>query len=76
MRAKSDSEILDDATLTTYHSFDTIPTYLDSGPLSLNITLNNINSTNGPIDQAISFTTNSSYYQVESNQKKNNDFIP
>lgn len=64
MRAKTDSEVLDDATLTTYHSFDTIPTYLDSGPLRLNVTSSDINSTNGSINQGISFITNSSYYQV------------
>jgi hypothetical protein len=63
MRTKNSSEILNDATLVTWNSFDSLP-YYDSGPLSLIVTANNLTSVIGRVNQAISFTSNSSYYQV------------
>lgn len=63
MRSKNATEILDDATLTTYQSFDTIP-FSDSGALALLATSMNISSVSGRVNQAISFTSNASYYQV------------
>ncbi len=64
MRAKNSSEILDDATLVTWQSFDNALSYSDSGSLNLMVTYANITSVNGRVNQAISFTPNSSYYQV------------
>ncbi len=64
MQAKNASEILDDATLTTWHSFDSSSPYSDSGPLRLTVTAVNVTSVSGRVNQAISFTSNSSYYQV------------
>jgi hypothetical protein len=64
MRAKNASEILDDATLTTWQSFDNPSSYSDSGPLHLKVTAVNVTSVNGRVNQAITFTSNSSYYQV------------
>jgi hypothetical protein len=63
MRAKNAIEILNDATLVCYHSFDG-GSYIDSGPMGLNGTAINITSVSGRINQAISLTSNSSYYQV------------
>lgn len=63
MRAKSASEILDDATLVTWHAFSG-GSFVDSGPLSLSVTTVNITSVTGRTNQAISFTSSSSYYQV------------
>ncbi len=63
MQAKNANEILTDATLVTYHSFDS-GLYSDSGPLSLLVTVGNITSVTGRVNQAISFTSNLSYYQV------------
>jgi hypothetical protein len=63
MRAKNASEILTDATLVSYHSFDN-ESYSDSGPLSLLITVAKVTSVTGRVNQAISFTSNLSYYQV------------
>ena len=63
--AKSADEILDDATLVCYFSFDSNP-YADSG--SLNLIGSGVNFTaaagNGVINDAISFTVASSYYVV------------
>jgi hypothetical protein len=64
MRTKTDSEILDDATLVCWYSFDGY-SYDDSGPLGLNGTAGNITFVNGRVNQAINFTSNSSYYQVK-----------
>jgi hypothetical protein len=64
MRSKNASEILDDATLVTLNTFDSIP-YIDSGPLNLSIKSVNVTSVNGRINQAINFNSNSSYYQVK-----------
>lgn len=63
MRSKSSSEILADATLTAYFSFDG-GSYADSGPNNVNGTGSGLNSVTGKSNQAISFTTNSSYFQV------------
>ena len=63
MRTKSSSEILDDATLVTWNSFDSV-SYYDSGPLNLTVTVVNVTSVSGRVNQAISFNSNSSYYQV------------
>jgi hypothetical protein len=63
MRTKNISEILDDATLVCWHSFDN-GEYYDFGPLRLNGTAINVTFVNGRVNQAISFSSNSSYYQV------------
>ena len=63
MRAKNASEILDDATLVCWHSFAN-SSYKDSGPLRLNGIGKNISFVSGQRNEAISFTSNSSYYQV------------
>ncbi|CAF1036511.1 unnamed protein product [Adineta steineri] len=63
MRSKTATEILGDATLTTWHSFDSTP-YSDTGPLGLNAKAVNVTSVSGRVNQAISFTSNSSYYQI------------
>jgi hypothetical protein len=63
MRAKNSSEILDDARLVTWHSFDN-RSYYDSGPLNLRVTAVNVTLVDGRVNQAISFTSSSSYYQV------------
>ncbi|CAF1484618.1 unnamed protein product, partial [Adineta steineri] len=65
MRAKSASEILDDATLTTWHSFDIIPLQ-DSGPLGLIVTTNDVTLIAGRVNQALNFNSTSSYYQIQS----------
>ena len=54
MRTKSSSEILDDATLVTWNSFDSV-SYYDSGPLNLTVTAVNVTSVSGRVNQAISF---------------------
>jgi hypothetical protein len=63
MRAKNASEILDDATLVCSYSFDG-GSYYDSGPLHLNGIAVNVSFVNGRVNEAISFISNSSYYQV------------
>ena len=63
MRAKTTSEILDDATLVCWYSFDN-HLYEDSGPLHLKVTPVNVSSVVGRVNQGISFISNSSYYQV------------
>ncbi|CAF3814722.1 unnamed protein product [Adineta steineri] len=65
MRVKSASEILTDATLTTWHSFDSIPLQ-DSGPLGLITTTNNVTLATGKVNQALSFNSTSPYYQIQS----------
>ncbi|CAF0960085.1 unnamed protein product [Adineta steineri] len=64
-RTKTDSEILTDATLTTWHSFDSIPLQ-DSGPLGLITKTNNVTLATGKVNQALSFNSSSSYYQIQS----------
>lgn len=63
MRTKNATEVWDEATLVTWHSFDTIP-YSDSGSLRLRTTAINITSVSGRVNQAIRFTSSLSYYQV------------
>ncbi len=64
MSAKNASEISDDAILTTWQPFDNPSSYSDSDPIRLNIKAVNVTSVSGRVNQAISFTSNSSYYQV------------
>jgi hypothetical protein len=64
MRTKTESEILDDATLVCWHSFDG-GSYDDSGSLGLNGTAANVTIVNGRVNQAINFTSDLSYYQVK-----------
>jgi hypothetical protein len=63
MRAKNASEILDDATLVCWYSFDN-DLQNDSGLLHLIGTAVNISFVNGRVNQAIYFNSNSSYFQV------------
>lgn len=63
MRSKNATEVLSDATLVTWNAFD--GSYSDSGPLNLNVTTSNVSFVSGRVNQAISFTSNSSYYQVK-----------
>ena len=63
MRAKTDMEILNDATLVTWHSFDSIP-WNDSSSWGLITTANNVNLVSGKVNQALHFNSSSSYYQV------------
>ncbi|CAF5001124.1 unnamed protein product [Rotaria sp. Silwood1] len=62
-RAKAASEILVDASLVCYYSFDANSTY-DSGPLGINGSTVNVAAAvgSGRVSDAISFTTPSSYY--------------
>jgi hypothetical protein len=64
-QAKTVVEILNDATLVCYYSFDFNP-YVDSGPLGLNGSAVNVATTsaNGRINNAISFTSASSYFVI------------
>lgn len=64
-RAKTPEEILYDATLVCYYSFD-FNSYTDSGPLSLNGLPINVTFAvgNGRINNAISFTSPSSYFVI------------
>ena len=64
MRAKGDREILDDATLVTYHSFDNSGSYRDQSSLKLPVTTFNVTPVDGRVNQAIGFPSNASYYQV------------
>ena len=64
-RAKSSCEILDDATLATYYSFDINPTVDDEGPNSLSSVAQNVSYTSsGHLSKAISFSHNTSYFQI------------
>ena len=73
MRTKNGSEILDEATLVTWNSFDN-GSFVDSGPLHLIVTAVNITSIAGRVNQGIHFNSNSSYYQVsEINKTKSID---
>ena len=64
MRTKNATEILNDATLVSWHSFDG-GSYYDAGPMGLNGTAVSVTLVSGRVNQAISFTSNSSYYQVK-----------
>lgn len=63
MRTKTATEVWDEATLVTWHSFDSL-SYSDSGSLRLRVTAVNVTSVSGRVNQAISFTSSLSYYQV------------
>ncbi|CAF1140279.1 unnamed protein product [Didymodactylos carnosus] len=64
-RAKSSTEILTDATLVFYYSFDQPNPYYDNGQNRLNATVTYLlSSTSGHVGQAIRFTSTSSYLQV------------
>ena len=62
MRAKNATEILETATLVTWQSFN--GSYADSGPNGINGIGVNVSLVPGRVDQALSFTSNTSYYQV------------
>lgn len=62
-RSKNASEILLDASLVAYFSFDN-QSYLDSGPNHILGTAVNITSVSGRVNQAIKFNSSSSYFQV------------
>ncbi len=62
MRAKNASEILDDATLVCWYSFEN--DLHDSGPLHLIGAAVNVSFITRQANQAIHFTSNSSYFQV------------
>ncbi|CAF1153232.1 unnamed protein product [Adineta ricciae] len=63
MRTKSDLEILNDATLMTWHSFDSV-SWNDSSSLGLMATVNNVYLVTGKVNQAIHLNSSSSYYQI------------
>jgi hypothetical protein len=63
-RAKSSAEILNDATLVAYYSFDTSYLNYDNGPNGLNGTLVNAVTVSGRVNQAMRFISGSSYFQV------------
>lgn len=64
-RTKSACEILDDATLATYYNFDTNPIVTDAGPNSLPSTSLNVSFvSSGHLFNAISFSNNVSYFQI------------
>ncbi|CAF0893767.1 unnamed protein product [Didymodactylos carnosus] len=62
-RAKNATEVLDDATLVAYYSFDN-GSYLDFGPLWINGTGVGVSPVVGRISQALSFATTHSYFQA------------
>ncbi|CAF1353589.1 unnamed protein product [Didymodactylos carnosus] len=64
-RAKSSTEILNDATQVFYYSFDQPNPYYDNGPNRLNATAtSNLASASGHLGQAVRFTSTSSYMQI------------
>lgn len=63
MRAKTAVEILEEATLITWHSFDHNP-FRDSGPNAINSSSLDVTRVPGRVNQALNFTSNSSFYQV------------
>lgn len=64
-RVKSECEILDDASLVTYYTFDNSPVYDDSGPNSL-ISTSSATSfvLSGHSGKAISFNDSTAYLQI------------
>lgn len=62
-RAKTSSEILNDATLVCYFSFDS-DLYSDSGPLNIQGSGVNVTSANGRVNNGSSFGTLPSYFMV------------
>ncbi|CAF1321321.1 unnamed protein product [Adineta steineri] len=63
MAAKSAGDILNDATLASWHSFDSEITY-DSGPHKLKGTAVHVTLVPGKVNQGLNFNLDSSYYQV------------
>ncbi|CAF0957705.1 unnamed protein product [Didymodactylos carnosus] len=64
-RAKSTSEILNDATQVFYFSFDQPSPYYDNGPNGLNATTTSgLVPTSGHVGQALRWTSSSSYMQI------------
>ncbi|CAF1086071.1 unnamed protein product [Adineta steineri] len=63
MAAKSASDILNDASLASWHSFDNGFTY-DSGPNKLQGTAADVTLAPGKVNQGLNFSLSSSYYQV------------
>ncbi|CAF4125869.1 unnamed protein product [Adineta steineri] len=61
--AKSAHDILNDATLASWHSFDCEITY-DSGPNKLQGTAVDVILAPGKVNQALNFSLSSSYYQI------------
>ncbi|CAF0829137.1 unnamed protein product [Rotaria sp. Silwood1] len=64
-RAKSSSEILTDASLVTYFSFDGSTLTQDMGPNQLNGTISNAAAVSGKVGQGLAFSgSTSSYFQA------------
>ncbi|CAF1344643.1 unnamed protein product [Didymodactylos carnosus] len=63
LAAKTATEILDDATLTAFYSFDSGSLY-DSGPNKINGSGFNTSVVSGKVGQAIRFAQNYSYFQI------------
>ena len=63
-RAKSATEILNDASLIAHYSFDLPSPNLDNGPNGLNGTLVNTAISAGRVNQALFFSGSSSYFQA------------
>jgi hypothetical protein len=63
-RAKSSTEILFDASVTAYYSFDLSPLNNDNGPNGLNGLLINTSVVHGRVNQAIRVSGPSSYFQA------------
>ncbi|CAF3866128.1 unnamed protein product, partial [Adineta steineri] len=63
MAAKSADAILNDATLASWHSFDSGITY-DSGPNKLQGEAADVTLAPGKVDQGLNFSLSSSHYQV------------
>ena len=63
-RAKSADEILRDASLIVYFSFDLPNPNADNGPNKLSGTTSNTVTVSGHVNQAIRFTGSSSYFQM------------
>ncbi|CAF1664459.1 unnamed protein product, partial [Adineta ricciae] len=63
MRTKTDMEILDDATLMTWHSFDSV-SWNDSSTFGLTAIANNVNLVSGKVNYALNFNSSSAYYQI------------
>jgi hypothetical protein len=63
-RAKSSTEILFDASVTAYYSFDLSSLNNDNGPNGLNGLSINTAVVNGRVNQAIRFSGSSSYFQA------------
>ncbi|CAF1381877.1 unnamed protein product [Didymodactylos carnosus] len=63
-RAKSATELLSDATMIFYFSFDNPNPSYDNGPNFLNGTVANVATVSGRVNQALRFTGSSSYFQM------------